>query len=102
MARQVCSEVRQMKGKKTRPAAQSSSARAHPSAAAEGGAGASANPDVKPYVIHVNTKTRQVLKVEELDLESGKRKEIAMNPLGYDAHSYDPYGAYSQAGYDPS
>src|SRR5262245_37047483 len=91
-------EVPDMAAKKASPGGKGTSA-----ASRRRGAAADAA-DVKPYVVHVNTQTRQVMKVEEFNPDTGERKEIKMDASGYDPYSaagYDPYGAYSQSGYDP-
>ncbi|MDE2367063.1 MAG: hypothetical protein KGM95_09045, partial [Betaproteobacteria bacterium] len=59
-------------------------------------------------VFHYNAATHQLMKVEEIDRNTGERKEINMNDHCKQGHhpcgSYDPYGgAYDpySAGYDP-
>ena len=58
------------------------------------------------YVFTFHKHTGQIMKVEEVDPESGERKEVPTPPYqGYEGYAYDPYALYTTGyevcGYDP-
>lgn len=74
----------------------------------EGGSAETEVP-LQQFIYHVNPATNQILKVEELNQETGERKEIPMenyyDPYGtpsydYEAYGYDDGSGYAAYGYD--
>src|SRR5437763_13818703 len=55
---------------------------------------------LKQYVYTVNEATSQVVRVEELDPDTGERKELPMSQGGYESYGHDPYGGGYGGGHE--